>query len=49
MLGVGEKYYLEAFLEKCKYGVKNAINEEWNLDKFDNESDDESDKNNYIF
>ena len=32
---VGEKYYSQTFLEECKYAVKNAINEELNIHKFD--------------
>ena len=38
VVNMGLKHYLETFQEKSKY-MKNAINEELNLDKLDDQSD----------
>ena len=39
---VGKRYYQQRVSEKLKYTVKNAINEEFNLDEFDDKSDEEN-------
>ena len=43
-----KEYYPQILLEECKYAIKdkkiiNTTNEDWELSKSDNESDDESD------
>lgn len=47
VVNMGLKHYLETFQEKSKY-MKNAINEELNLDKLDDKSG-KSDKSNNDF
>ena len=39
---VGKRYYLQRVPEKLKYTVKNATNEEFNLDEFDDKSHEEN-------
>ena len=48
VIRVNEKYYLQKFLEECKYKIKNnkmknVINDDLDLSSSDNESDNESD------
>ena len=40
---VGKRYYPQTVLNKSKYAVRSAINEELNLVEFDSKSDEEND------